>query len=437
MNHKAFGWKRLGLVCGVVTALGVAPSVHAQSSNLVCPVDPGPSIWDLIEWPLLAITPSKDNPYGLVGIPPESTPSPASQSLAVGEKRILLFGDLMPMQKDTLPRVHPELRALFASADLVIGNVESPIFRGPIDLNADQTGKFHQSTDYLKSFFAQFCVDPHKTVFTVANNHAGDRYTNDHGGWDETIQAVVPEYPTPAPVANGELPRLVVRGVVGKHAASLDAVDIYDIGGLKVGVVGWTQVENHPRTGAWRTDEEVVGVDWKKVKRDRGIDLLIGAPHWDQQFYHFPKCQTQVEAQDLIASGFDLIAGSHPSVLQPAEWFPSPTGGADKLAFYSLSSINANFSASATNFVTAVEIIVDAHGNIARYKLHPLAQRKADTSLPAYSWCPFKDAPLGRWVQDGNGRATDAEIVPLRMVSNFWGVRGNIEDMIELVFPTP
>jgi poly-gamma-glutamate synthesis protein (capsule biosynthesis protein) len=372
---------------------------------------------EALGWVYNAIVPSEANPLQLKGMPPEADLPTGSPRVPSKEKRIVLFSDLMPAQKDSIPLVHNELRALLASADLVIGNVESPVYRSALREDADQTSNFHVSTNYLRSFLAQYCVDPHKAVLSVANNHA-----NDHGRWPETLESLIAEN---TPIESRKECALPVRGVVGAKPTRDDHVDVYDIGELRVGVVAFTQVINCPRQGAYRDVESVLQVDWNAVKAARDIDLLIAAPHWDRQFHYFPNAETQVLAELLTEQGFDLIAGSHPSILQPAQRFP------DGLAFYSLSSINVNFSAASTNLVFAAELMVDPSGQVTHYKLHPFVQRKRSkpATLPASSICAD-----GRKVTD-KARATDNEIVPLRDVSDTWGLRSRLQKTINLVFP--
>lgn len=415
-------------LCGASAAHG-----YAQDASFVCEDSGARSeeyFWSYPAWVYRALDPSEANPTDMVGIPPVSTPVPAA-TLLPNERRIVLFGDLMATEHEELPRVDPKLRALFGSADLVVGNMEAPVYRGALDQAASQWFDFHASTGFVESFFAQFCVDPERMVFTVANNHAADK-----GRWPETLRALVPaaEY-TPAQANTAPKP-LKVRGVVGRPVPTPEAVDVYDLGGVRVGVVGWTEIENcapaddwYETCGVWRTDEQVYGVDWNRVKRERDIHVLIGVPHWDRQFYYFPQAGTQIRARVLLTAGFDLIAGADPHVLQPAQNLP--TG----MVFHSLGGLNVNFGwLSGTSLVVALEVIVSAQGDVLRYKLHPYAQRRAPagTSLSSSSACLLKG--VARTMPDV-GRPTASEIVSLDQVSNAWGVRSDLEDEVELVFP--
>ncbi len=420
------------LACGTLIALTLATGAQAQDPGFQC-VDSGrrpeSTLWDYSTWLYRALDPSEANPTRMRGIPPVSTPAPAA-ALAPGERRIVFFGDLMAPDKEELPLAHPQLRALFASADLVIGNMEAPVYRGALDTGSSQWFDFHASTGFVRSFFAQFCVDPARMVFTVANNHAAD-----HGRWPETLLALVPSAEWGPDDAALTPPPVEVRGVVGRPASSDDQVDVYDLGAMRVGVVAWTEVENcapDPAWGdeIWRRGDAMLSVDWEQVKAERDIDVLIGVPHWDRQFYYFPSAQTQQRGRALLASGFDLVVGADPHVLQPAQ------RNADGMVFHSLGGLNVNFGwLSGTSLVLAAEVIVDVDGAVKRYAVHPFAQRKAATGtrLPAASQCAF---PGGARTMYDVGRSTASEVVPLSEVSNGWGVRARLADDVELVFPS-
>ncbi|MFT3924397.1 MAG: CapA family protein [Myxococcales bacterium] len=406
-----------------LTLLGAsALQSPAQAAAANCPAFTWQSLWYGLEWSILAFAPSTQNQAGVQGIPPADELATGTRDRST-EKRILLFGDLLPMQKDTPPRASPEVRALFASADLILGNIESPVYQiktwytqHGLDLNADQTGDFHASTGFVRSFMDQYCMNPAKAVFTVANNHAGDR---DQAGWDETVRATA---------------AMGVRGIVGTRTSSdgsgRASMGSFDLGaGLKVGVVGWTQEENCPLDNAWAryADIDAAGanaVNWNTLKQQNGIDLLIGIPHWGPQFHFYPEAAIYDEAESLTARGFDLISGTGPSVLQPAELFP---GG---ITFFSQGSVNANFSLNGTTFlIPVVEILVDPAGRVVEYNVHAFAQRKVSTSLPSLIVCPD-----GRWVTD-QARATDWEVVPLEQISNTWGTRDALQRDLDRVFP--
>eukprot|EP00662_Eupelagonemidae_sp_cell21_P027748 gene27748-31084_t len=100
-------------------------------------------------------------------------------------------------------------------------------------------------------------------------------------------------------------------------------------GGARVGVVAWTRWMNWPaRAGAapvWRTaDVERVRVTappggWAALRAARGVDILIGFPHWGREQSYLPDPADAALARRLASQGFDLICGHGPHVVQCAE----------------------------------------------------------------------------------------------------------------------
>lgn len=403
--HKRSTWL---ISCGLL-----ALSVGAQAQELENATCSGGALgwlWD-------AFFPNTSNDSTVQPLPASRTFVPEAQRNRATEKRIVMFGDLLPMQKDTPPRVDLTLRSLFASADLVLGNLEAPIDYngGSLDLTVDQTFGFRSTTAFVKSAMSQYCIDPNKAIFSVANNHAGDQ-----GRFPTTVSSV---------------PQLGVRAIVGidQSSASAPAIQVTQLGSLKVGVVAWTHVQNSAPTAplpSWEISNNAAHHDFSATKQQQGIGLLIGMPHWDCQFHLFPKQASVDTARRLHDHGFDLIAGSHPTVPQPVARMDASAQD-DDLVFHSLGSVNANYTLNGSRqLVTVSELIVDQTGRTVAYTVHPFVARSADTSLPAVNVCPG-----GRWVWD-TWRKTSWEIVPLSaLASDEPNNHARLLRMFETVYP--
>ncbi|MET0287829.1 MAG: CapA family protein [Polyangiales bacterium] len=371
-----------------------------------------------------ALFPVTSNPNNVPTIPRSKVFVPASQRAGLNPKRIVVFGDLFAMDKDTPAFVAPEVRSLFASADLILGNIEAPVtlYNGVLEDSGNQFLNFHANVAYLDSALTQFCMDPSKTVLTVANNHSGDK-----NRWEETWKSQ--DWMKKQTQARPTL--------VGVHDTSASAeIEVKNVGGLKVGIVGWTHLQNSAaqfyKGTTWQPSRQVTrATDWSSRKQALGLNMLIGLPHWDCQWHWFPQPYTVRTTDALHDKGFDLIAGSHPSVLQPGKLFP----GVDRdLAFYSLGHLNAVGSVGTQFLAIAVEIVVDQRGNTLQYTLRPLVVRKLGTGkelmLPANTGCssiPDKSRP------------TNLDIVPLETLKNGTSLeRVNyslFNDHLDKVFP--
>jgi hypothetical protein len=347
---------------------------------------------------------------------------PPEQRAGRTEKHLVLFGDLMAMDYDTPPVVDTELRSLFNAADLVLGNVEAPIYEfdawfgpdGGANKWANQFFNFHASTGFLSSAMSQFCIKPEKAVFTVANNHA-----NDWGRFATTVQTVSPDNP----ILRKPQGVLGFVGVAPSRSTHEPSVKTFDIGDLRVGVTAWTHVQNaSPSTDlskpTWEGSLDIEGATSLRTQiAAKQVDLMIGMPHWDCQFNWYPHKYTMSRAQAFADQGFDLIVGSHPSVLQPAARL-SATDKA-KLVFYSLAALNDNISGiNGVNFlVPVVDLVVDQNGNMLQFELKPFVAQKLYGSdkrtLPSQIACG-----AGRITSDV-ARETSWRIVPLsRLVSS-------------------
>jgi hypothetical protein len=413
MQRRDDKWIPFGLATIALLASAGAAPAGAQTANTtdvenaVCSeaTDPLSIGFNYISQ---ALVPVKANPANVVPTPRTKVFVPTWQRGGLSQKRIVMFGDMFGMPKDTPAWVSDEFRSIFTRADLVLGNVEAPISynNGVLELDSDQTFNFHANVAYLKSTMAQFCMDPAKTVFTVANNHAGDRVQLiGETRWNETV-------------ANAGRVGATIVGV-DRYRERQPEITVKDIGDLRVGIVGWTHLQNNaPAEDAngiiyptWEASRRVFEqTNWGVRKRDLGLDLLIGMPHWDCQWHWFPNPYTVDKATALHDAGFDLIAGTHQG-LQPARVFP---GTDNDLTFYGLGALNNGLGWSSYYLVTVAEMVVDGNGRTLEYTLHPFVQRKVDS---ASNW--LRGTPLcGSKLFFDWPRTSDWQVVPLASLAN-------------------
>lgn len=412
------------LACAALAASSPAGAqtfseVQDRTGNTSCPA--------FGDWATrLLFNDTNHNNWGDVGtLPLKKVFIPATNRAGMTIKRLVMFGDMGAMNRDKTPSVSDELRQLLGKADLVLGNIEAPITTNPFPLtsgaDSTQSVNFHVSTGYLRSFMTQHCIDPKKAVFSVANNHAND---NDH--WVDTLANVCASSEwglfsgtTCKPTAALGGAQFVGVDFAPKESAAIRAIDV---GGMRIGVAAWTHVQNtRPKrdfwTGevlppTWEGSLDVVGSDFRVRKSLLGVQFLIGLPHWDCQFNDYPHPETISAAHSLANGGFDLIAGAHPSVVQPANM----VGGAGQsLAFYSLGGTGSPLvTPNPPQSVVFAEVLVNSAGKLLEYQLHHFVERvaPATTMLLAEPACPgsrpFTDTP----------RLTDREIVPFQTAWN-------------------
>ncbi len=425
---------RLSLsACALLASLGHA-SAHAQDStvNGDC------------ENATFSLSPLNTKPSGMVLSPRSKEFVPKAQRTGLTQKRIALFGDMFAMNKDTPPRVSDGLRAIFARADLVLGNIEGPVSYNDLklELDSNQFFNFHANVAYVKSVMAQYCIDPNKAIFTVANNHAGDPpLLSSASRWPDTVR-------------NAPLIGATIVGI-DRSPDTVPAITVKQTGDLTVGVVGWTHLQNKkPATDAngqinyptWEASLRVTGksdaenaqrvqngTDWASRKRALGLDLLIGMPHWDNQPNRFPQPYTVRTADKLHGLGFDLIAGSHQDSLQPAKTWD---GEDHDMTFYGLGNLTNAINTGANILVPVVELVIDGTGRVLEYTVTPFVMRYVGLQL-FRPWLPSFNLCAGRAVYD-SGRFTDWEVVPLEdLKTSDKTSYENINAHLDAVFPLP
>lgn len=275
-----------------------------------------------------------------------------------GERPLRLFfvGDIMAMHGDRVPRIDPALAGLLHDADQVIGNCEAPVLRRPLEPAAGRSSGAGMAEAYLQGIVEQLGIPVDRLALSLANDHAGDEGV---AGWTSTQESLHRLGITPL-------------GLCGGTAAPVVRVRRR---GFNLGFLAWTHWMSRDvfcdQPGVWRA-EQLDDLDLAELRERYEVDFLVGVPHWEYEFQHFPRDATRRLAWDLSRRGVDLIAGAHPHVPQPMEWI------GDTLCAYSLGNFCGLGFALSTKLVSVLEVRVCTRGanrgRIAGYRLHPFVQ---------------------------------------------------------------
>jgi poly-gamma-glutamate synthesis protein (capsule biosynthesis protein) len=202
-------------------------------------------------------------------------------------------------QAGTFESLWSDVEPLFREADLVFGNLETPvapehgghgrpfIFNAPAELPAA-----------LKQSGFQ--------VMALANNHAYDQGPK---GVRETLERV-------------EAAGLVGIGA-GMDRARAEGAHILERKGIRIGLLACTDLfncnQNLREDQAWvaALDEERTVQAVREVRPK--VDVVILSVHWGVEYQHQPSERQRAMAARLQEAGVDLILGHHPHVLQPLE----------------------------------------------------------------------------------------------------------------------
>ncbi|MEY4766686.1 MAG: hypothetical protein RI907_3359 [Pseudomonadota bacterium] len=392
-----------------LTATLLSAGLHAQSLSPMPSACDGPSDYDnMLESLVYSLAGQLNTGYVDIYTPfsdnPNAVPNAARRRDFVSEaarasmntRRIVIFGDAHGAEKHVVPQASASVKALFTRADLVVGNLESPL---TYDEKPDMWGtygaqsfNFHMTQAYVKGFAASLGIRPGTAVFSVANNHA-----NDKDRWLETLASI--------DILRGTRDPSTGNYVYDFTGVDLDssrppAVTVANLRGVKVGVLGWAHFVNSGASSAatpWLTDERMLqrqepftGLylkrDYRQMKADNGVKMLIGMPHWDCQIYSYPHAETIAQADRLLKQGMDLIVGAHPSTPQPIKIHndpqdpTTPLSTAPALGFYSLGQLYQT-PGWIPSLSLAAEVIIDQEGRTLAYNVVPMARYKVPTGL--------------------------------------------------------
>jgi len=197
------------------------------------------------------------------------------------------------------------IKPALSCADITVGNLETtisdkehgyfgfPLFRAP--------------QEYIKAI-KEAGVD----ILTTSNNHSFDGATF---GIDNTIET---------------LKKYGIKQT-GTYSSKADSKKnlIINVNGIKIALFAYAHSVNGnewkiPKDEQkWRLfsiyKKEIIKKQFKEA-REAGADLIVADVHWGAEYQRAPNRDQKRLAKILGEYGADIIAGSHPHVLQPVEW---------------------------------------------------------------------------------------------------------------------
>lgn len=272
--------------------------------------------------------------------------------------RLAFVGDISAVANRAVPECDPAIVALLGTADLVIGNCESPVVERPSDVVGTRLGTHHAMTErFLADALAAVGIQREKLVLSLANNHVFDQGV---AGFEETVAA---------------LKRLGIRSI---GTTAKGPVARLAVGPLTIGFAALTLWRNADAAlFAGRVSMQSDPARWQRDAA-KGVDLLCAVPHWDWEFRHFPRSETRALARQLAGHGVGLVAGHHAHVVQPVERLGKA------LVAYGLGDFLGTAFARqpwpgriGCIFVVDVSADLGKRGAIAAYGLHPFMRLRA------------------------------------------------------------
>ncbi|MDR7219726.1 CapA family protein [Aminobacter aminovorans] len=308
-----------------------------------------------ISWPVRFVRPS------LRGKAPGHLPDQVRFLPKPGQSvRLAFVGDISAVANRRPPVFDRELSALLASADLVVGNCESPVVDKVSARLGTRLGTHHAMTEvFLAGALASAAIAPERLVLSLANNHVLDQGAE---GFEATLAA---------------LDRLGIATIGTTTDVSKVAV-----GQLTLGFAAFTQWRNAPAeafAGRVAMADDFFATTGNGLVGAEGTDLVCAVPHWDWEFRHFPRAGTRSWAQRLAELGVGLVVGHHAHVVQPIARID------DTLVAYGLGDFLGTALArqpwpGRISAILAVDVSADAatRGKIASYRLVPFMRQRDD-----------------------------------------------------------
>ncbi len=337
---------------------------------------------------------------------PEAPPSPQPVRVtlvAVGD--LLMHQDVKRAARENVggfQSLWGDLKPLFQEADLVFGNLETPIapttgvsgrpfvFNAPAEL-----------TDALKaSGFA---------ILSTANNHAYDQGSK---GALETVE------------------RLEAAGLVGigsgRDQTQAECPRILERKGTKIAFLAFTDLFNinlnQEGKGPWVRPLNDSALDAVKAARFQA-DLVVVSVHWGIEYEHQPRPRQRDMAARLIGAGADLIVGHHPHVLQPLEWLEAD-GRRGAVAF----SLGNFISNQDRKYEEPMDVAAgdnrDGAALVAVFRKEPQGPARLESVRAEPLWTE------NNWTAFASGQATRREIRVVR-ASSSGGLLGKRRARIE------
>jgi poly-gamma-glutamate capsule biosynthesis protein CapA/YwtB (metallophosphatase superfamily) len=277
-------------------------------------------------------------------------------------RRIAFVGDISAVANRKAPEIDPRLRGLLASADLVVGNCESPVVDRAYHRLGTAAGTRHAMTRrFLAAAIEAAGIAPERLVLSLANNHALDQGVD---GFEETREA------------------LAGLGIATIGTAGDGLVRKFEASGVRIGLglAAFTQWRNEsPKAFVGRVTmlEDLIANDSAPLRYDRD-DLLCVVAHWGYEFRHLPHALTRKVAAALAESGAELVVGHHAHVLQPVERF------GDTIVAYGLGDFLGTALPSVPwplrlggIFVAEISADQETKGRLAAYRMVPFVRMRA------------------------------------------------------------
>lgn len=249
-----------------------------------------------------------------------ATPTPTPEPITVS---VSAMGDILPHDSVTMDartddggydygQFFDAAKPIWADSDLVYCNQEAP--SGGVELGLTYFPAFNAPRE-----FAEGIADAGCNMIGFGNNHTFDRGQE---GVDRT-RAVW-----------DELDPLLFSGGFRSPEEQAE-VPIAEVNGMTVAFLNFVDLSNTPTNDFVVTWLDDPLVEQQMAEAEQIADATIIAVHWGDEYSPVVNARQREQAQRLADLGAEVILGSHPHVLQEAEWLER-ADGSPAFVYYSL-----------------------------------------------------------------------------------------------------
>lgn len=287
---------RTALLAGIAAALLLTGCTQGS-------LDPAPVASDAATQPSASATPTP-------------TPEPSTVSVSA-------MGDMLPHDSVTLDAQQPDgsydygqffdaARPIWQDSDLVYCNQEAP--SAGVELGLTYFPAFNAPVEFAEGLDAAGC-----NTIGLGNNHTFDRGQE---GVDRT-RAVW-----------DELDPLLISGAFRSEAEQA-AVPTAEVNGLTIAFLNFVDLSNTPTNDTVVTWLDDPLVEQQLAEAEQTADATIVAVHWGDEYSAVVNDRQREQSQRLADLGAEVIIGTHPHVLQEAEWIDR-ADGSRAFVYYSI-----------------------------------------------------------------------------------------------------
>lgn len=265
----------------------------------------------------------------------------------------------------------------FRSADLAVVNLETPISPAP------HSGYpcFNAPDTYLRAL-----RDAGFRLFLTANNHTLDRR-------DKGLRHTLDALDSIGASHLGTYRNAAERTRLMPH--------IRTVGGIRIGFLNYTYGTNGIRHGAAVAvdpiDVSLIEADIARA-RSRGVELVAVCIHWGVEYRMLPEQSQRDTGSRIHRAGADMVIGSHPHVIQPAE-MAADSAGRRHLTVYSLGNFLSAMRTPDTRGGAAVSVTL-RRDRLGRPYIDRAESHLLFTVTPSRPGEPFRVVRADRPIHD-------------------------------------